>query len=80
MEAVVAITQRVRLGKLCKVYNRRKRLVGEWVVKEGEKGFTYSALTFDKTGEVEWDLTGSNPDYPTMDEAARAAIDNILHP
>jgi hypothetical protein len=77
----VAITQqRVKVGKWHNVYNRNKRLIGEWMVVNSDEGFSYKGYTFDKNGETEWDLTGSNPDYPTAMEAAKGAIDNIKHP
>ena len=77
----MAITQRVKLGKWHNVYNRNKRLIGEWMVFEGKVGgFYYSGYTLDKMGEVEWDLTGSNPEYLTAIEASQAAIENIKFP
>jgi hypothetical protein len=77
----VAIIQRVKEGKWHKVYNRRKRLVGEWQVFQTTDGkFTYKGYTYDKNMEIEWDLTGYNPKYDTAIEAAEGAIDNILHP
>ena len=76
----MAITQRVKLGKWYNVYNRKKRLIGEWMVFESRDGYSYRGYTFNMWGGTEWDLSGSNPDYDTPIEAAKAAIENIKNP
>jgi len=76
----MAIMQRVTLGEWHNVYNRNKRLIGEWAVYKEKEGYTYKGYTFDKNGEVDWDLTGFNPHYKTAIEASKSAIENIKNP
>jgi len=76
-------TEEIELGEWIEVYNRVGRCIGEYAVFESsyEKGsYTYSGYTYDKDGEVEWDLNGQNPDYKTPEQARDSAIDNVRNP
>lgn len=70
----------VKVGKWYNVYNRVGRKIGEWKVYKFKNIYSYVGYTFDKKGELDWDLTGANPQYPTAEKAAEGAIDNIKHP
>ena len=72
--------EEIELGEWYDLENQRGRRIGEWAVFESshKKGwYTYGGYTYDKDGEVDWDLNGSNPDYKTIEEAKESAIDNI---